>query len=164
MPNESKPDPDAEQARFIADMAALLVPWGMQPSLASLYAFLLVSPEPVGLDAITAELGMAKSSASVAARMLEQYGLARRHAEPGTKRVRYGASDSYSGLLMTQAALLGDLGRLIEGRARSVAQDDTLRRLRYLGSFYRKMETTIVDRVRDLTEEYAALGPDEDLR
>lgn len=154
----------ADQARFIADMAALLVPWGMQPSLANLYAFLLVSPEPVGLDAITAELGMAKSSASVAARLLEHYGLARRHTEPGSKRVRYGASDSYSGFLTSQAALLGDIGRLIEGRARGVAQDDTLRRLRYLGSFYRKMEVSISDRVRELTEEFTAAGPDEELR
>lgn len=154
----------ADQARFIADMAALLVPWGMQPSLANLYAFLLVSPEPVGLDAITAELRMAKSSASVAARLLEHYGLARRHTEPGSKRVRYGASDSYSGFLTSQAALLGDIGRLIEGRARGVAQDDTLRRLRYLGSFYRKMEVSISDRVRELTEEFTAAGPDEELR
>jgi len=153
-----------EQARFIADMAALLVPWGMQPSLASIYAFLLISEEPVGLDTITRELGMAKSSASVAARMLEHYGLARRHTEPGSKRVRYGASDSYSGFLTSQAALLGDLGRLIEGRAHGVAQDETLRRLRYLGSFYRKMETSISDRIRELTDEFVAGGADEELR
>lgn len=164
MPNMSKPPLNAEQMRFIADMAALLVPWGMQPSVANLYAYLLISDEPVGLDIITAELGMAKSSASVAARMLEHYGLARRHSEPGSKRVRYGASDSYSGFLAAQAALLGGMGRLIETRARSVAQDETLRRLRYLGSFYRKIEASISDRIKELTEEYAAAGPDEDLR
>lgn len=154
----------AEEARFIADMAALLVPSGMQPSLANIYALLQISPEPVSLDTITAKLGMAKSSASVAARMLEHYGLARRHTEPGSKRVRYGASESYSGFLTSQAALLGDLGRLIEGRATGVAEGETLRRLRYLGSFYRKMEVSITDRVRELTEEYTAVGPDVDLR
>lgn len=163
MSNMSKPPLEPEQARFIADMSALLVPWGMQPSIASLYAYLLLAPEPVTLDRITADLGMAKSSASVAARMLEHYGLARRHGEPGTKRVRYGASESYSGFLMSQAALLGDLGRLIEGRAGALAPDGTLRRLRYLGSFYRKMEATISGRVRELTEEYAAIGADGEL-
>jgi hypothetical protein len=41
------------------------------------------------------------------------------------------------------------MDRLIEGRACGVAQEETLRRLRYLGSFYRKMEASISDRVRD---------------
>ena len=164
MPNMSKPELTADQERFVADMAALLIPWGMQPSLANLYAYLLLCDEPMTLDTITATLGMAKSSASVASRSLEQFGLARRHAEPGTKRVRYGASDSYSGFISAQAALMGDLGRLIESRARKVASDDTLTRLRYLGSFNRKMEATILGRIRELHEEFLTHGPDEDLK
>jgi DNA-binding MarR family transcriptional regulator len=164
MPNMSKPDLSVEQRRFIEEMAALLVPWGMQPSLASLYGYLLLCDEPVSLDAITATLGMAKSSASVAARALEQFGLARRHAEPGSKRVRFGASTSYSGFIAAQAALMGDLGRLIEGRARTVSDGETLRRLRYLGSFNRKMETTILGRISELSEEFVAHGPDDDLK
>lgn len=164
MPNMLHPDLSAEQARFVADMAALLVPWGMQPSLASLYAYLLLCDEPMTLEAITMTLGMARSSASVAARALEQFGLARRHAEPGTKRVRYGASQSYSGFIAAQAALMGDLGRLIEGRARTVVEGETLRRLRYLGSFNRKMEATILGRIQELSEEFIAHGPDEDLK
>jgi hypothetical protein len=164
MSNMSKPLAADEQRRFIDDVSAILVPWGMQPTLASLYAYLLLNAEPVGLDTIVADLGMAKSSASVAARTLETLGLARRHGERGSKRVRYGASDSYSGFLVAQATLMGDLGRLIEGRAASVAQDDTLRRLRYLASFYRKMEATIVGRVRELSDEFVRSGPDEELR
>jgi len=82
-----------DQRRFIQDMAALLVPWGMPPGMANLYAWLLLTAEPASLDTIAAQLGMAKSSASVAARGLEQIGLARRHTEPGSKRLRYGASD-----------------------------------------------------------------------
>jgi DNA-binding transcriptional regulator GbsR (MarR family) len=164
MPNMSKTPLTPEQKRFIQDMAALLVPWGMQPSLASLYAYLLLCDEPVSLDTIIADLGMAKSSASVAARVLEHYGLARRHAERGSKRVRYGASESYSGFIVAQATLMGDLGRLIETRARTVAAHGTLSRLRYLGSFYRKMEATITGRVRELAEEFIQFGPDEDLR
>jgi DNA-binding transcriptional regulator GbsR (MarR family) len=164
MPNMSKADLTAEQRRFVEDLAALLVPWGMQPSQASLYAYLLLASDPVDLDTIAARLGMAKSSASVAARVLERHGLARRYGEPGTKRVRYGASDSYSGPIMAQANLMGDIGRLVEARARDVAQADTLRRLRYLGSFYRKMEATIAARIADLSDEFVQFGPDEELK
>lgn len=157
-------DLSEDQRRFVEGMAALLVPWGMQPATASLHAYLLLRDEPVTLDAIAHALGMAKSSASVAARSLEQFGLARRHAEPGSKRLRYGPSDSHSGFLMAQARLLDDIGRFAESRARGVAEGETLRRLRYLASFYRKMAATITGRVAELADEYMAHGPDEDLR
>lgn len=153
-----------EQRRFVEDMAALLTPWGMQPSTASLYAYLLICDAPVTLDEIAERLGMARSSASVAARALEQFGLARRHGERGTKRVRYGASESYSGFLTVQARLLDEIGRLAESRARSVATGDTLRRLRYLASFHRKMAATIAGRIEELSEEFVHHGPDEELR
>lgn len=164
MTNMSNTNLSDEQRQFIADMAALLAPWGMQPGTASLYAFLLLCDEPVTLDAICAALGMAKSSASVAARALEQFGLARRHGERGTRRVRYGASESYSGFLATQARLLDDIGRLAETRASSVAGGDTLRRLRYLASFHRKMAATISERIAELSDEFLRRGPDENLR
>jgi DNA-binding transcriptional regulator GbsR (MarR family) len=154
----------AEQTRFIEDMTALMAPWGMPPTMASLYAYLLLVAEPRDLDTVAAQLGMAKSSASVAARALEHYGLARRHSERGSKRVRFSASDRFSGHILAQAALMGDVSRLIEARAGQVAEPDALRRLRYLGAFYRKMEAAIVGRVRELTEEFAQFGPDEDLR
>ena len=156
------------QRRYIDDMTALLVPSGMQPSLASVYAYLLLREEPETLDTIAASLGMAKSSASVAARALEQFGLARRHTEPGAKRLRYGASDSYAGFLIAQARLLDDIGRLTQVRAAEVADGtsggEALRRLRYFASFYRKMAATITGRVDQLTDEFLRHGPDTDLR
>lgn len=164
MPNLSKDDLSEDQRQFIDDMAALLTPWGMQPGMAKLYAFLLLHEEPVTLDAVSAQLGIAKSSASVAARALEQFGLARRHGEAGSKRLRYGASDSYSGFLMAQARLLDDIGELAEARARSVTRGDALKRLRYLGSFYRKMSATVTERVAELKDEFIRHGPDEELR
>lgn len=163
MQNMSNPL-SVEQRHFVDDMAALLVPWGMQPATASLYAYLLICDAPVSLDAIAATLGMAKSTASVSARALEQFGLARRHNERGTKRVRYGASDSYSGFLMSQAHLLDGIGRLAESRARAVATGETLRRLRYLGSFHRKMAVTITGRIGELSDEFVRHGPDDELR
>jgi DNA-binding transcriptional regulator GbsR (MarR family) len=164
MSNMSNEKLNVEQRRFVDDMAALLAPWGLQPGTASLYAYLLLCDEPVTLDEIANSLGMAKSSVSVAARSLEQFGLARRHGETGTKRLRYAASDSYSGFLAAQARLLDDIGRLAQGRAQSVTSGDTLRRLRYLGSFYRKMARTINDRIADLSDEFLRYGADEELR
>lgn len=149
----SKPSLSSSQQRFVEDVAARLTPWGMQPSLARLYGYLLLSPEPVDLDAIALDLDMAKSSASVAARLLEQYGLASLHKEKGSKRVRYGASDRYSGFLIAQASLLGDLGSLVQDRADAVAEGRVLRRLRNLSSFFLKMEATIRGRIEELTEE-----------
>lgn len=95
---------------------------------------------------------------------MEQFGLVRRHREQGTKRVRYGASESYAGFLMAQARLLDDIGRLAESRSRSVAKGETLRRLRYLGAFHRKISQTIVGRIAELSEEFLREGPDEELR
>ncbi len=149
----SKPKPDPAHERFIADVAARLTPWGMQPSLARLYGYLLLSAEPVDLDAIAADLGMAKSSASVAARTLVQYGLASPHKQRGSKRLRFGASDRYSGFLVAQATLLGDLGNLVQDQADAVAQGPVLRRLQNLSSFFLKMEATISGRIDELTEE-----------
>jgi hypothetical protein len=164
MPNMSNRELTPEQRRFLDDFAARLVPWGMQPGTATLYAYLLLCEEPISLDAIAEVLGMAKSTASVGARALEQFGLARRHTEPGSKRLRYAASEAFSGFLVTQAHLLDDIGRMAGFRAGEVAEGQTLRRLRYLGSFYRKMAATIIGRIAELQDEYRAHGPDEDLK
>jgi len=45
-----------------------------------------------------------------------------------------------------------------------VTADDALQRLRYLGSFYRKMAATIEGRVGELADEFLRHGPDEELR
>ncbi len=153
MSNMSKSKLTGDQQEFVAAIAALLIPSGMQTATASLYGYLLICPEPVSLDTLAADLSMAKSSASVAARMLEQYGLARRHGERGSRRVRYAVSERHSGFIAAQAALLGDIGRVIEGRAARVSEDATLKRLRHLGSFYGKMERSITARIQELTDE-----------
>ena len=164
MPNMSNNELSSAQRQFLDDLAAGLVPWGMQPGTATLYAYLLLCDEPVSLDAIAKVLGMAKSTASVGARALEQFGLARRHSEPGSKRLRYSASEGFSGFLVAQAHLLDEIGRMAGSRADAVASGQTHRRLRYLGSFYRKMAATITGRIAELQDEYLAHGPDEDLK
>ena len=128
--------PSAEQQRFIDDMARLLVPWGVPPTAARLYGYLLLSPEPVSLDRITDDLEISKSSASVAARLLEAYTLARRRSERGSKRALYEASDNYEGMLTEQGRLLDAIGALLHGNA-AIAPGRASARLHEMADFYR---------------------------
>lgn len=143
MPNLSKPFLTPERRLFIDDLAAMLAPWGMAPAMGSLYGYLLLSSEPVSLDDIAADLDIAKSSASVAARLLERHRLARRYPERGSRRVRYGPSECQAGFIIAQAALLGDLATMVHKRAHKVAKGDALDRLQDLAAFYASMQGAI---------------------
>jgi DNA-binding transcriptional regulator GbsR (MarR family) len=67
-----------------------------------LMAYLLLLPAPVGLDQMAHDLEVSKSSISVAARVLEQGGLARRIPQRGSRRVLYEAVESFEGLIETE--------------------------------------------------------------
>ena len=58
------------------------------------------------------------SSASVAARLLESYTLARRHHEPGTKRALYAVADDYEAMIRQQNRLLDALAELLNAGVR----------------------------------------------
>ena len=75
---------------FIETLARLIIPMGMPPIAARMQGYIMLSPEPLSLDELVEGLGISKSSASVAARLLERYGIAKCHTERGSKRVRYG--------------------------------------------------------------------------
>ena len=53
-----------------------------------------------GLDCITTALETSKSSASVAARLLQMYTLACRHGERDGRGALYAVSDNYEGMLI----------------------------------------------------------------
>jgi predicted transcriptional regulator len=107
---------DTPTAAQDAPSARLMVPWGVPQAVARLYGYLLLGAEPVSLDRIAADLEVSKSSASVAARLLEKYTLVRRHGERGSKRVLYDASDNYEGMLSGQNRLLEASAELLSGR------------------------------------------------
>ena len=122
---------------FIDDMAALLTPWGVPQTAARLYGYLLLSAEPASLDRAATDLGMSKSSASVAARLLEQYTLVRRRGEPGTKRAFYEISDNYEGILTGQTRLIAALTSLLRRRAEGdAAPGSSHNRLAEMADFY----------------------------
>jgi predicted transcriptional regulator len=127
---------DEAERRFIDDMARLLVPWGVPVTAARLYGYLLLSPEPVSLDRITEDLEVSKSSASVAARLLEMYTLVRRHSVRGSRRVLYEASDNYEGMLTAQNRMLQSGAELLKGAGRTARTPGVRARLSEMADFY----------------------------
>jgi DNA-binding transcriptional regulator GbsR (MarR family) len=101
----------------VEDVVRLLLPWGVPPVAARLYGYLLLCPRPVSLDQITDDIGVSKSGASVAARLLESYTLARRHREPGTKRALYAVADDYEAMIHRQNRLLEALAAQLNAGA-----------------------------------------------
>jgi DNA-binding transcriptional regulator GbsR (MarR family) len=145
MPNMStKPSGKGEQ-RFMDDVARLLLPWGVPPVAARLYGYLLLCPHPVSLDQITEDLGISKSSASVAARLLESYTLARRHHEPGTKRALYAVADDYEAMVRQQTRLLDALAEQLDAGVRIAPAKGVSARLKEMADFYRIMRSVMED-------------------
>jgi hypothetical protein len=138
---------DEAARRFVDDMARLLVPWGVPLTAARLYGYLLLSPTPVSLDRISHDLQVSKSSASVAARLLEMYTLVRRHGVRGSRRLLYEASDNYIGMMTAQNRLLESGAELLRAGARSAQSGVVRTRLHAMANFYdvalQAMETVL---------------------
>jgi HTH-type transcriptional regulator, osmoprotectant uptake regulator len=137
-----------EEQRFVEDVARLLTPWGVPPVAARLYGYLLLCPRPVSLDQITKHLGISKSSASVAARLLESYTLSRRHHEPGTKRALYAVADDYEAMIRQQNQLLDALTGQLNAGAGIVASKEVNARLAEMAEFYRVMRGAMENAIR----------------
>lgn len=137
--------PTPNQLRFIEDVANLLVPWGVPPVAARLYGYLLLCGPPVSLDQITAGLGISKSTASVAARLLKSYTLARRCREPGTKRALYAVAENYEGMIGQQNRLLDALSEQLNAGSEIADSAQVRARLREMADFYRLMRGAMAD-------------------
>jgi DNA-binding transcriptional regulator GbsR (MarR family) len=136
MPNISNKDIRQTRSRFIGRMAQLLVPLGVPQTAARLYGYLLLCDEPVSLDRIVTELEISKSTASVAARLLEMYTLVRRSGQRGTRRVLFEASDDYNGMINAQRRTLEQLIALIREGAQHSASRKARERLLIMAEFY----------------------------
>ena len=139
MLNKSNDNQTEAQQRFIEDIARLLLPWGVPQTAARLYGYLLLRAEPATLDRITTDLQVSKSSASVAARLLEKYMLVRRLGERGSKRALYEVSDDYEKMLSEQNRLLQALAEVLRSGARVAASRRTRDRLTDMAEFYSTM-------------------------
>ena len=107
---------DEAQHRFIEDMGQDMAGWGLSRTAGRVYAWLLLRPEPASLDEIVAELGVAKSGASVAARGLVSIGLARSIGQRGSRRLLYEAISQPDALMAARSASVAQfLNRLQQG-------------------------------------------------
>lgn len=130
---------DAEDKAFLEDIAGLMAPWGWPRPVGRIYAYLLLRAAPATLDEIAADLGMSKSNASVAARTLEHCGNARRHSEPGSKRIYYAVPENHGGPFAAKAELLGRLERLFDRQSGRELPDGVIDRFDALATFYARM-------------------------
>lgn len=136
MPNIRKHDPTGSRRAFIEDMTRLLMSKGVPQAAARLYGYLLLCAAPASLDQITVDLDISKSSASVAARLLERYTLVRRHGERGSKRALYAVSENYEGILSEEKRLLQAMADLLEAGARIAPTGAAQQRLEVMTEFY----------------------------
>jgi hypothetical protein len=93
---------DEATTRYVDGFGVMMAGFGGGAAGATfgrLLAYLLLMPAPVSLDQMADDLGVSKSSISVAARQLEQFGFARRLPQRGSRRVLYEAAESYEGLI-----------------------------------------------------------------
>ena len=125
------------------EIAALMMPWGWPRNVGRMYGYLLLAPEPVTLDRMAADLRIAKSNASVAARILEQFGNARRHSEPGSKRIYYSAPDVLAGPFASKAELFDRIVRLLVANHQIGRTAEVVARLEGMADFYRDMREAV---------------------
>jgi len=145
---------DRGECRFMDEMALLMTPWGWPRNVGRMYGYLLLCDRPVTLDKIAADLRIAKSNASVAARTLEQFGNARRHSEPGSKRIYYSAPDALSGPFASKTDLLDRIVRLLAAHRDIGRTDEVSDRLEGMSAFYRDMR----DAIQSVIDRHAGAG------
>jgi len=138
-----------EDERFLDDIALLMAPWGWPRPVGRIYAYLLLRDGSATLDEIAADLGMSKSNASVAARTLEHCGNARRHSEPGSKRIYYAVPDSHGTSFVERAALLGRLEALFSRQSARELPAAVTGRFDTLAAFYARMREAMEGVIED---------------
>jgi DNA-binding transcriptional regulator GbsR (MarR family) len=131
------------ECRFMDDIATLMMPWGWPRNVGRMYGYLLLSDRPVTLDKMADDLRIAKSNASVAARTLEQFGNARRHSEPGSKRIYYSAPEVLSGPFASKAELFDRIVRLLSANQAIGRTPEVSQRLETMANFYEDMRAAV---------------------
>jgi DNA-binding transcriptional regulator GbsR (MarR family) len=153
-PNRTHPADVHGECRFMDDIATLMIPWGWPRNVGRMYGYLLLSDGPVTLDKIAADLRIAKSNASVAARTLEQFGNARRHSEPGSKRIYYTAPDNLAGPFSSKIELFDRIVRLLAANHAIGRTPDVNERLEGMANFYEDMRAA----VQGVLDRYSQAG------
>lgn len=136
VPNKESVPASDDQRRIVEDFGRYLSRWGMSPTTGRVWGYLLMCSEPASLDRISADLQVSKSSASVAARQLEQLLLARRSGERGSRRALYEATETNDHFLELVLDAYRAFLHLFEAAASVSTRPPAQKRLAEMNRFY----------------------------
>ena len=115
----------AAQHDFVDHMGQQMVGWNLARTTGRVWAYLLIRGEPAVLDEIARDLEVAKSGASVGARQLVAFGLARSTGERGSRRVLFSAIDNMEAMFAARSESARSLQRLLLEGARAASTSGT---------------------------------------
>jgi DNA-binding transcriptional regulator GbsR (MarR family) len=115
----------AAQHRFVDHMGQQMVGWNLPRTTGRVWAYLLMRGEAAVLDEIAGDLDVAKSGASVGARQLVAFGLARSTGERGSRRVLFSAFDNMEAMFAARSESARSLQRLLLEGARAASTSGT---------------------------------------
>ncbi len=115
----------AAQHDFIEHMGQQMVGWNLPRTTGRVWACLLMRGEPAVLDDIARDLAVAKSGASVGARQLVAFGLARSTGERGSRRVLFSAIDNMEAMFAARSESARSLQKLLLEGARAASKSGT---------------------------------------
>jgi len=122
------------QHDFVDHMGQQMAGWNLPRTTGRVWAYLLMRGEPAVLDDIARDLDVAKSGASVGARQLVAFGLARSTGERGSRRVLFSAIDSMDAMFKARSQSARALERLLREGARAASTSATRATLTDLAS------------------------------
>ena len=122
------------QHDFVDHMGQQMAGWNLPRTTGRVWAYLLMRGEPAVLDDIARDLDVAKSGASVGARQLVAFGLARSTGERGSRRVLFSAIDSMDAMFRARSESARALERLLREGARAASTSATRATLSDLAS------------------------------
>jgi DNA-binding transcriptional regulator GbsR (MarR family) len=90
------PDP-LSQARtnFIEGMSRISDFWGFPKAMGAIYGAIYLSPDPISLDALVAQVGVSKGAVSTNVRQLERLGMVHKHFQLGDRKDYYTAETDF---------------------------------------------------------------------
>ncbi|WP_317929673.1 hypothetical protein [Halioxenophilus sp. WMMB6] len=162
MSNISKQKTTTEQLRFIDDLSAALLPWGMPTGVGRLYGYLLLQEQPVSLDEMCEELEIAKSTASVSARELERTQLVTRHSVRGSKRVLYSVSEGNTSLMHDKVAMLGYLASTLLKRQNVATNTTASTRLNDMAGYCLALQKVLANALDELETDWNSVARPDD--
>ena len=102
------------------------------------------------------DLEISRVGAWNAARNLEGGGHILRHRVPGSKRALYAASDNFGTPMLEQAAILGEMGQLLQHCSENIASGKEAVQLHDRAYFYHALQQVMEEKVAELNAQRAS--------